>query len=226
MSDVIVDTLTQREDSVRSKLGKIKELYYQAGDEIRSLFLEEVWVKRGFNNWNDYCQATWGVTNSYASRLMAAAGVYATLPEGLKPANESVARELRDYPTEVRIPAMQIAAEVAGEGRVTAELVKRAVKVAAMVAEEALASHGYVESEDGQQQPLRSSITKEMFEAMLRQSEHIATRSNRIGVGYFAATAQAVADMTALYGIDLSNCDPNEPIYVRLYRDKPDDDNN
>lgn len=219
---LIVDNLDQRESDLRKDIADLRDKYWRVGMDISALYNDGTWKKRDLP-WKEYCFEYLGITYSYASRLMTAGDIYAQLPSGLQPANEGTARELNGYPLEVQIPAMQIATEVAkSEGKITARIVRLAVRAASFVATEALQTQGYAETEDGQQQVLNAAVTKQVLETLLRQSEHIAAKSNRQMLGAFSVPAYSA--MTRLNEL-LNEIDTpsNQRLHIRVYVDSAEE---
>jgi hypothetical protein len=76
----------------------------------------------------DYCRARWGYSKTHANRLIGAAGVANVLaPIGVTVENESQVRPLTGLKPAKVTKAWQKATKLAGEGKVTAALVRRAV---------------------------------------------------------------------------------------------------
>lgn len=173
----------------------MREQYYLVGSTLERLHAAQAWTafktkddKPIYANWEDYVGRRFKVCGSYASRLRSAAGVYAKLPDGLKPLNESQARVLADLDDAAKITAMQQAYELAHGGRVTAELIRLVIRAGDAVVQEALASQGSV-SVDGESVPVQAALTQGLLEQLNKELDTASQRA-----GYIARTFVGMAE--------------------------------
>jgi N6-adenosine-specific RNA methylase IME4 len=121
-----VGLLQKHEAVIEKGLGTFVEV----GEALLSI-REQRLYRLAHITFEDYCRARWGMSRVHAHRLIEAAEVSLNLlPIGnILPANESQARPLAALPTpELQREVWQEVIDQAGEHRITAEWVKRAVE--------------------------------------------------------------------------------------------------
>lgn len=100
---------------------------YEAGRALMTIREEELY-KDKYRTFDDYCRERWGYSKSHANRLIGAAGVVDVLtPIGAKVENESQVRALTGLKPAKVEKAWEKATKLAAGGKVTANLVRRAV---------------------------------------------------------------------------------------------------
>lgn len=153
---------------------KINNHFENARALLVELYEGEAWIVRGFANWREYMVAKFGYHESYLYRLLNAGLIERELSPngeiGIIP--ESQLREVGMLDD----PALRKAAweAVQAEPKVTAQIVRRAVKAAADWANEYITTQGHTSLEGKSLEVAKAAITERMLENRQRQQQHIA----------------------------------------------------
>lgn len=130
-SDFVPEPLTQTEKTELTRceavISDACEKVLEAGRALLTIRDEKLY-KSEFENFEDYCRVRWSYSKTHANRLIGAAGVANVLaPIGVTVENESQVRPLTGLKPGKVTKAWQKATKLAGTGKVTAALVRRAV---------------------------------------------------------------------------------------------------
>lgn len=166
---------------IKSDLAKQEEIierglatFIEVGRALMAIRDRELY-KDKYLTFKDYCQVRWGMTRQHAYRLIDAADVANDVSPIGDIAHESQARPLKQFDTDMRRVAWQLAAETAPNGKVTSGHVQSIVNVL----QNAIQT-GALDPGDGEQLPLsqalHAAITEETYERMMRQKTHIAEK--------------------------------------------------
>lgn len=135
---------------------------------------EELW-KGDYLSFKDYCQQVWGFGKQYGYRLASAGDVVVGLLESgvtTLPANERQAQELKGMSAEEAKLVLEVVKQSSPDGKITAAHIKT---VSGYLKE--MVTTGTATNGDGDQivvsEVVKSGITAESHERMLRQIEHL-----------------------------------------------------
>lgn len=117
------ERLTDQERIVRGGL----QAFYDVGEAL-SVIRDEKLYRLDYDTFEDYCQSKWGMSRTYAHRLIKSADVIDNLlPTGNKPEAERQVRPLTQLPPEQQAEAWQQATDTAPNGKITAKHVQETV---------------------------------------------------------------------------------------------------
>lgn len=131
--------------------GSIRNL----GEMLWELKEKQGWVALGYASWDECCKTEFKYSQNYANRLIRAEKIQETVPIGTN-LPESHLRELARVPEQARARVLEIAKEDAGDGPVTAEIIRNAAdglfhRCPHLAADEQPDGAAGVAADDGQQ---------------------------------------------------------------------------
>lgn len=105
------------------------QAFIRAGSALAEINVKRLY-REGYRNFTDYCRERWGMSDSRAYQLVAAAATAREVSTivGTSPANEAQVRPLARLPAEEQREAWKEAVESAPDGRVTAKHVEAVVE--------------------------------------------------------------------------------------------------
>jgi len=118
-------TLQEHEQVIERNL----TAFYEEGGALLTIRDQRLYNEAGYSSFTDYCKQRWDMSGSHADRLIGSSVVVDNVaPIGaIQPANEAQVRPLTKLSADLQKQAWGKVIELAGDGKVTAKLVKKAV---------------------------------------------------------------------------------------------------